>query len=447
MISRRRFVQSCLAAAIVGVPIEFARANGQRRIVIVGAGAAGIAAARLLKDAGVEIAIVEARERIGGRAWTDTESIGVAWDRGGSWLHSSDINPLVSIARKLGIAVTADEAPFALFRDGKRVEAAVIEALKALLGRAYDELAEAGERRLDIAAYDALSAETRTDPLFPLVAGEIEGFEGVELEHYSVLDSHHYIEEGPDFVIPSGYGALINRLGQDLPVELGVTVRRIDWSGAGVRLDTNRGRIESDAVIVTVPTSVLARNQIVFTPALPIALEQAAHDLPLGLLDKVAMLLEPGALPTARNESVFLADAAPDVFGLHTRLWGSNAVLGYVSGAYAHALELEGERAMIAAAVDQLAAIFGNDIRAAVRTAVATRWAHEPWTYGSYSHCVPGRFGARARLTEPVGERVFFAGEHTEQSAYGTVHGAWMSGERAAQGVLHALRAARRLEA
>ena len=88
MISRRRFVQSCLAAAVVGVPIEFARANGERRIVIVGAGAAGIAAARLLKDAGVQIAIVEARERIGGRAWTDAESIGVAWDRGGSSLHS-----------------------------------------------------------------------------------------------------------------------------------------------------------------------------------------------------------------------------------------------------------------------------------------------------------------------------------------------------------------------
>ncbi|HSN71900.1 MAG TPA: NAD(P)/FAD-dependent oxidoreductase [Steroidobacteraceae bacterium] len=439
MVSRRQFVQAGLASLTLAAWPGQARKMATGRVAIVGAGAAGIAAARPLMHAGFEVVILEARDRIGGRAWTDTASMGVAWDRGGSWLHSSEVNPLLPIARDLGIEVMPDDSPRSLYRDGAELDERSMATLQALTERAYGDLAAAGEQGLDVAASEALSAETRSAELFPIVASSLRGFEGVELEHYSVQDSYHYVEAGPDFLIPSGYGALIARLGRGLPVRLADPVRRIDWSHRSVRLDARSGSIEADAVIVTVPSSVLARNELVFTPALPLGVEQAAHDLPLGLLDKVALRLAPGSLPTRPNEFVSLVDAAPEAFGFQTRLWGSNVVLGYVSGAYAHALELEGERAMIDAATEQLAAIFGTKIRHRIEATAATRWASEPFSFGSYSHCVPGRFGARERFAEPVADRLFFAGEHTEQSAYGTVHGAWISGERAARGVLSTL--------
>jgi monoamine oxidase len=442
VISRRQFVQSCAAAAAITAMPGRARA-ARPRIAIIGSGAAGISAARTLRAGNVEVVILEARNRLGGRAFTDTTTLGVPWDRGGSWLHSSEINPLVPIAKSFDLEVYADEASRHLYRGSTRLDPSVNDAVRALRERAYAELAAAAESGADIPAFNALSAATRADPLFPVVESDMRGFEGVELEHYSTLDSFNYVEAGPDLFIPSGYGALIARLAGDLAVTYGEAVRRVDWSGPRVRLDTHSGRIEADAAIVTVPTSILVRGELVFTPALPIVTEQAIHDLPLGLLDKVGMLLDPGVLPTAPNEFVSLANAAPEAFGFHTRIWGSSALLGYLSGTYAHQLELEGEAALVAAATAQLATIFGAGIRRSIRQTSATRWASEPWSFGSYSHCVPGRFGARAVLTRPVADRIFFAGEHTQQSAYGTIHGAWMSGERAAQDALSRLGVAR----
>jgi monoamine oxidase len=437
MLSRRRFIRSA-AASIALAPLcpLVAVPRPDVRVAIIGAGAAGISAARTLLARGVHVELLEARNRIGGRAVTDTASLGVAWDRGGSWLHSSDVNPLAPIAKGLGIELMADPRRFAIYRDQKPLGPEIVRSVAELRERAYAELAAAGERGLDVPASATLSLETRSHPLFAMVAAGIGGFEGVELEHFSALDSFNYVEAGPDLLIPSGYGTLIARLGRDLPVRLNEPVRRVDWSRERVQIDAHSGRTECDAVIITVPTSALTRNEIAFVPALPIETEQAFHDLPLGLLDKVALELEPARLPTEPDEFVTLATATDESFRFRTRIWGSDAVLGYLSGAPAHALEAEGEIAMIAVATEQLVAIFGSEIRAAVRRSAATRWGKEPFSLGSYSHCVPGRFGARAALTEPVGDRVYFAGEHTEQSAYGTIHGAWMSGERIARTLL-----------
>lgn len=435
MITRRSFIGRAAALAALG-PLSGLPAVAGRRVAVIGAGGAGLAAARTLGAAGVEVRLLEARLRIGGRAWTDTDTLGVAVDRGCSWLHSSAVNPLVAVAQQLEIPTFVDEQRLQL-RDRKGpLDEATHRELRALAERAWAELEMAGERGLDIPASSALSAQTKNDPLFPIVAAGMRSWEGVELEHYSTLDSYHFVEKGPDLVVPTGLGALLRRWSGNQAVELGTAVRRVDWSGSGVRLDTNRGVIRADAVVVTVPTTILQRASLVFAPELPIGTLQAIHDLPLGLMEKVGLLLAEGTLPTRADETVMLAMAAPEAFTFRTRLWGSNAVLGYTSGTYAHALVTEGEQALLAAATEQLVALFGADLRGHIERSMATRWAVDSWSLGAYSHCVPGRFGARARLTEPVGERIFFAGEHTEQSAYGTLHGAWSSGQRAAAQVL-----------
>jgi monoamine oxidase len=130
----------------------------------------------------------------------------------------------------------------------------------------------------------------------------------------------------------------------------------------------------------------------------------------------------------------FLQMKRDDGRGLNylTRHWDSNVCIGFAAGRLARELEGAGEAAAIGHAVDELASMLGGDVRKQFDKGVATAWAADPYARGSYSHCVPGRYGARGILAQPVGGRIVFAGEHTEQAAYGTLHGAHLSGIRAA---------------
>ena len=159
---------------------------------------------------------------------------------------------------------------------------------------------------------------------------------------------------------------------------------------------------------------------------------QAHHDLPLGLLNKVALKFKKNIFPSEATE--FLQLRRDDGRGMNylTRHWDSNVCIAFAAGRLGRELEAVGEAGAIEHALAELATMLGSDIRRQFDRGAATAWASDPYARGSYSHCVPGRFGARAILTRPVGGRIVFAGEHTEQSAYGTLHGAYLSGIRAA---------------
>jgi monoamine oxidase len=433
VLNRRQLLQRIGAAAAFGsYGARLLAQTAPIDVIIIGAGGAGLTAAKELLAAGINVLVLEARDRIGGRAFTDT-SLGVPWDRGCSWLHASDVNPLVAYAQQNNFQVFADKFPRQVYEASRRMGDAETAGLRAVRERMAREMGDAARHGLDIPAEAAFTQATLADPWYPLAESGLTSFEGIEPPNYSVLDSQQFIEKGDDLMIPRGYGALLAHYARDVPVRLQTPVSRIRWSARSVTADTNAGSFSARVAVIALPSAVIADGAVIFSPHLPVEVLQAHHDLPLGLMNKVALKFKRNVFPSERTE--FWQLRRNDGRGIEylTRLWDSNVCVGFSAGRFAYELEAAGEAATIDHALTELATMLGSDLRRQFDRGATTAWSSDPFARGSYSHCLPGRFGARAILTRPVGGRIVFAGEHTEQAAYGTLHGAHMSGLRAAR--------------
>lgn len=432
MTTRRQVLFGLGAGTLIGgLRIARGATTAPPDVLVIGAGGAGLTAAKELGKSGISALLLEARDRIGGRAFTDS-SLGIAWDRGCSWLHSSSVNPLVSYARQNGFELATDDLLPQIHDGAKRLSSAERSGLFTLSARMRRELNDAGSRGRDIPAAAAFSQATLSDPWYPMAEDDITSWEGTEPGNYSALDSHQFVQAGSDYFIPRGYGTLLAHYAKDVPVRLGTPVSRIRWNARGVSADTHSGSVTARVAIVALPSPVIASGAVDFSPYLPAEVLQAHHDLPLGLMNKVALKFKRNVFPSGRMERVALKRS--DNRGMHylLRLWDSDLCIGMSAGRLAFDLEAAGEAAAIDHALTELTTMFGGEVRRQFDRGAATAWASDPYARGSYSHCLPGRYGARAVLTRPVGDRIVFAGEHTEQSAYGTLHGAYMSGIRAA---------------
>ena len=432
MLNRRQLLQGLGAGvALAGIgPRAFAAAAAPE-VLVIGAGGAGLAAAKDLAAKGVSVLVLEARDRVGGRAFTDS-SLGVPWDRGCSWLHSSNVNPWMAYARQNGFDVQPDRFAREVYDGARRMDGAETAGYRTVSERVQRELGRAGGRGLDIPAEAALTQQTLADPWYPMAMEELTAWEGVEPANFSALDSHQYVEDGEDYVIPRGYGTLLAHFAKGLDVKLRTPVTRIRWGGSGVAADTAAGMVTARVAVVALPSPAIAEGSVIFSPHLPAEVLQAHHDLPLGILEKVALRFKRNVFPSEETE--FLRLKRDDGRGLAymTRHGGGNVCVAFAPGRLARELEARGEAAAIEHALDELAAMLGGDVRKHFDEGAATAWASDPYARGAYSYCVPGRYGARAVLTRHVGGRIVFAGEHTEQAAYGTLHGAYLSGLRAA---------------
>ena len=204
-----------------------------------------------------------------------------------------------------------------------------------------------------------------------------------------------------------------------------------------MRIETSQGTLTASKVIVTVPTNLIAEQAIRFHPALPAKVD-AARGLPLGLADKVMLALdEPEALPKDGNLRGATMRTAMGTY--HLRPFGQPCIEGFFGGRFARQLEDAGEGALAAQSIDEIAGFLGNDFRRKLKPLAESRWAHDPFARGSYSHALPGHAGARAVLAAPVDGRLFFAGEATSPNFFSTAHGARDSGERAAREVIGSL--------
>ncbi len=432
MLNRRELLQGFGAGALLGgLRVAWGATTTAPDVLVIGAGGAGLTAARELANSGLSVLVLEARERIGGRAHTDT-SLGIPWDRGCSWLHSPNVNPWVAHARSNDFELLEDRFPRHVYDGQRRLDDTETAGYRAVEERMQRELDEAARRGLDIPAAAAFTQATLADPWYPMAETGLTGWEGIEPANFSALDSGQYVEDGADLMIPRGYGALLARYAKDVDVRLGTPVSRIRWNARGVSAETQAGEVGARVAIVALPSAVIADGAVIFMPHLPVEVLQAHHDLPLGLLDKVALKFKRNVFPSERTEFLQLRRSDGRSINYLTRHWDSNVCVGFLGGRFAHELEAAGEEAAIDHALTELVTMLGGDVRKHFDRGLATAWALDPHARGSYSHCLPGRYGARAVLTRPVGGRLVFAGEHTEQSAYGTLHGAYLSGVRAA---------------
>jgi monoamine oxidase len=404
-------------------------------VAIIGAGAAGLGAAHALKDSGLSVIVLEARDRVGGRAHTILAAPDVVFDVGCGWLHSADENSFVPIAGQLGFELNKDLPPWRERAYGKAFpqedRAEFIHALDEFYDRAERAAGEAERTGRDLPASLSLEPGNRWNPMIDAISTYING---VELDRVSILDMDAYEDTNINWRVRRGYGALVAAYGAGCPLALNAQVTLIDHSGKHVRIETTRGTLAADKAIVTVPTSLIADEAIRFHPALPEKVD-AARGLPLGLADKVTLALdEPEALPKEGN--LRAATMRTEMGTYHLRPFGQPCIEGFFGGRFARQLEDAGDGAIAAAAIDEIVSFIGNDFRRKLKPLAESRWAHDPFARGSYSHALPGWAGARAVLAAPVDGRLFFAGEATSPHFFSTAHGARDSGERAAREVL-----------
>jgi monoamine oxidase len=400
-------------------------------VAIIGAGAAGLGAARALANSGLSMIVIEARDRVGGRGHTILAAPNIIFDVGCGWLHSADQNSFVEIAERLNFEIDKGRPPWreqsfdAGFPPEERLD--FINALDAFYERAHQAAYEAAKSGRDGAANICLQPGNRWNPMIDAISTYVNG---CELDQVSILDMEAYEDTGINWRVRRGYGALMAAYGAGLPIALNTQVTRIDHSGARVRLETSQGTLSAGKVIVTVPTNLIADESIRFHPALPAKVD-AARGLPLGLADKVVLALaEPEALPKDGNLRGATMRTATGAF--HLRPFGQACIEGFFGGRFAQELEDAGDGAMAAQAIDEISALLGSDFRRKLKPLAQSRWAHDPFARGSYSHALPGHAPARAVLAAPVDGRLFFAGEATSSNFFTTAHGARDSGERAA---------------
>jgi monoamine oxidase len=454
LLSRRAMLLGIGSVAASPLTSRFSWAQGlalprEADVVIVGAGAAGLAAARGLMSAGRSVVIVEAMDRIGGRAWTDTTTFGFPFDRGCAWIHAADRNPLHRVAEELRLTLRTHDFTLDRIYYGERP-------------RRFDRRQMQREQAVEKEIEDrAVAAAKRDDGAVSTLKNIVQPEEqaaatyigpmdmAVDLDRLSIQDLGRQEDLDPNHAVKEGFGAVVAHFGQGLPVALFTPVTRIRYGGPGVVVETDKGDIRAHACVVTVSTGALASERIRFDPPLPVWKQEAIAQVPMGMLAKIPLLTDGARFGLGDFDDVLCERPGKhDIYftGFH---FGRPLLVGFVGGDFAWELSTAGKDAAIDFALDALRRTFGSDAPKRVRKADFTNWASNPWVRGAYAAALPGKHAQRDALARPVANRVFFAGEALAHnvvvagrttSLAQTAGGAVLSGWKTAEAVNLALR-------
>jgi monoamine oxidase len=416
----RRDLLAFLAALAATRP-AFAQANG-KRVIIVGAGIAGLAAAEALIRRGADVTVLEAQNRIGGRVHTDTTSLkGNFWDRGALWLPAAEQNPLA--ARLDGLKIAPRDLQVSLY--GTPDDAASYTQLLQNIETAVGQLAN---QNLTL---ERLKPQSELERLVLTQFGPLT--HGVEIAKLDPADSTARSLSGELGYASKGMGSALLSLFKAVPVQLGKVVSAIDYDGEGARVTLKSGEtLMADAVIITVSTGVLASGKIKFTPELPESTQQAIASLPMGLINTIALQFEGDVFgaevkPYTRLQAV----TQSGVISATLKSGAVNMALCHVGGAQARELERKGDASAINYALSGLAEALSLPLQSGFIKGALTRWGSEPYIMGSLSAAKPGQASARETLAEPLGA-LMFAGEALGGPWATQVAGAYLSGRQAA---------------
>lgn len=419
------------------------------RILVIGAGMAGLAAARMLHDHGFHVQVLEARDRLGGRIWTSTKWSDIPLDLGASWIHGIDGNPLTelaNIANAERLEISYDSSS-TYDSDGDELSPEKESRLEGLRQQFYRALRKAQDSDEDQSIRDfvkswsrKIAADEESKRLLNFIlSSEIEQEYSGSAER---LSTHWYDSseefDGEDALFAKGFSVLVDFLAKDLTIRKGEIVRRVDWRGDKVIVTTKEDEYIADKVIVTLPLGVLKANQVEFLPNLPKPTSDAIKKLEMGTLNKCYLRFSEVFWP----EDVDWLGYIPTVHGTWTewvsfaRVAGHPTLLGFNAGNRAREIEAWSDQQIVDDAMQTLRIMFGKKIPEPIDYQI-TRWHSDPFSFGSYSfNSVGSRPNLRRRLATPLSGKLFFAGEATDENYFGTVHGAYLSGLRAAKEVM-----------
>lgn len=426
------------------------RTGPEPDVIVIGAGMSGLAAARHLADHGHGVTVLEARNRIGGRIWTSTTWSGIPLDLGASWIHGIDGNPVVDLAEQAGARTVATSGDsITLYAPGGqeltdpqsgRIEHWHTETADALTRYQDDEDIDTSVRS---AVDDAIAAADLSDLDNAMLAWTLNEYEHEYSGSVDQLSALHFDDDaalnGGDVLFPGGYGRLTEHLANGLRILTGHTVVRVDWGRDGVTVTTDKGTFQAGKVVVTLPLGVLQTDSVTFGAGLPATTLEAIRALGVGVLNKCYL----------RFPDVFWADsdwigyvAPADRYGQWTqwinvaRPTGAPVLLGFNAADFGRAIEKWSDTEIVASAMATLRTVYGPGIPDPVDAQI-TRWASDVFAKGSYSYNKVGSTPTmRDDLAAAVDDRVYFAGEATDRHSFATVHGAYLSGIRAARQIV-----------
>jgi len=445
-----------LTAALLAPACRAKPSSTGLRVIVIGAGLAGLAAAQRLQEQGHHVTVLEGRDRLGGRTWTSQAWPDLPLDLGAGWIHGLDGNPITALARRSGarLATTSLDNSLVYGPNGQPLDESQQAQLDVLSDRLVAMVATAAEQAgNDLSLQDLVArsfpdhnlAKGQGDQLAYLINSLYEQEHGASAGRLSArwLDADQAYG-GSDALLVPGYSAVVQALAQGLTIQTGQRVTQVHWDGAtaqggvkvmcGARAGESSPVHQADRVVITVPLGVLKAGSLQFEPPLPAAKQDAISRIGMGTLNKCCLRFARPFWPASVDWFGQIAAKAGE-WGEWVSLSGplrQPVLIGFQAGQNAETLEAWSDQRLVASAMASLRRLYGPGIPDPTGVQVS-RWRSDPFCLGSYSfNAAGGTPSLRDALAQPLAQRLFFAGEATNTSAFGTTHGAYLSGLRAA---------------
>ena len=441
-INRRKFIISSLSGLALATLPRFTYASSNPDVVVIGAGAAGLAATNYLIQQGKSVICVEAGDRIGGRAVTDNTIFGEPYDMGALWLENGNTNPFKIYGEKnpkFNLYKERSEEQYAVYSGKKRT------SQEDKLWEVYEgiELAIAKTRK-DIAPIDVVPFQDQR--WFDSAHLQIGPWAmGKDFSNYSCKDYNfdYELPESGEWHCKEGYGSLVADMYKEIPVQLNTKVSEINWSGSGVKVVTNKGTIDAKKCIITVSNGVLSSGQIKFTPTLDVKKEESFSKISMGHYNRITLKFKKLFKKNVKDYYLYYnidSQNAPSPKGVVGSINVSDTSLCMFDpgGDFGKELAKEGDKASLDFTMNELRKIFGSKVDKDLIKSHVINWSDNPLFLGSWASAEPGAFKYREILRQTVGDRLYFAGEATAKD-WGTVAGANDSGIEIAKNLVTSL--------